>query len=172
VVSGKAGYFQDSLIYETIYYIDFFKGGLFSIFTFFSMPVVLEKGGGEGISVSGLVYCTVAIVAFWRCRARLHALEKGWGYGDSSRNLYNLPLCVPADGSWRLGGGGGITTTTFPFQCSFDMGVNTQVPKTAEEYDVSIHELPTFLFIEAKVLVNQNPNFSTFFKRNRWTDSM
>jgi hypothetical protein len=40
------------------------------------------------------------------------------------------------------------------------------VPKTAEEYDVSIHELPTFLFLEAEalVLVNQNPNFSTFFK--------
>jgi hypothetical protein len=38
------------------------------------------------------------------------------------------------------------------------------VPKTAEEYDVSIHELPTFLFLEAETLVlfNQNPNFLTF----------
>ncbi len=35
---------------------------------------------------------------------------------------------------------------------SWEMDVNNKVPKTAEEYDVSIHELPTFLFLEGRSL--------------------
>jgi hypothetical protein len=41
-------------------------------------------------------------------------------------------------------------------------GRETQVPKTAEEYDVSIHELPTFLFLEAEALVLANHRARVF----------